>query len=358
MLFRSLTGFVVLCFAVTLPAAEVRTIAGSGSKTFGGDGGPALEAGVVEPFGLDIGADGALYWAEYGSHVIRRMDPQTGHLSTWAGVGGKAGYKDGAPETALFNQPHEIRFDANGSLYISDMLTQTIRKIDGKTRQVSTVAGVGQAGFSGDDGPATEAKFDLPIAVALDGNQGLLICDIKNHRVRGVDLMTGIVKTVAGTGERKPTPDGAPIAGTPLNGPRTIAVEADGNVIIVLREGNAVYRWNRKTNTLHHLAGIGQPGYSGDGGDAKLAKLSGPKGVVIGPEGDIYLADTESHSIRAIRLKSGIIETVVGTGQKGDGPDGDPKKCQLNRPHGVFFDKAGALYIGDSNNNKVRKVTW
>ncbi|MDP1799548.1 MAG: hypothetical protein Q8K78_18770 [Planctomycetaceae bacterium] len=351
-----------LCLIVTLHdagfAAEIRTIAGTGAKTTSGDGGPALKAGVSEPFGLDIGPDGALYWAEFGGNVVRRMDPKDQTVSTYAGVGNEKGYRDGAANQALFNQPHEIRFDATGNLFISDMLTQTIRRIDWKSKAVSTVAGIGnKSGFSGDNGPATQALFDLPISVVLDGPQGLLICDIKNHRVRAVDLTSGIVKTVAGTGERKPTPDGAAVAGTPLNGPRTLAVDADGNVIIVLREGSAVYRWDRKKNVLQHLAGVGQAGYSGDGGDAKLAKINGPKGVAIGPDGDIYLADTESNTIRAIRLKSGIIETIVGDGQKGDGPDGDPKKCQLFRPHGVFFDKEGNLYIGDSSNNKVRKLT-
>lgn len=344
-------------FATLAAAGEIRTIAGTGSKEFSGDGGPALKAGTVEPFGLDIGPDGALYWAEFGGQVIRRMDLQTQVVTTYAGVGGKAGYRDGAASQALFDQPHEIRFDSQGNLYISDMRTQTIRRIDWQTKQVSTVAGNGKGGFAGDGGPAAAALLDYPISVVLDGDDALLLCDIKNHRVRGVNLKTGIIQTVAGNGEKKPTPDGAPVAGTPLNGPRTLAVEADGSVIIVLREGNAVYRWNRKTGTLHHVAGDGKPGYSGDGGDAKLARLLGPKGVAIGPQGDIFLADTESHTIRAIRKASGIIETVVGDGKKGDGPDGDPKKCQLNRPHGVFFDKAGNLYVGDSENNKVRKLT-
>lgn len=353
-----LTLALVLTGAAISPAGEIRTIAGTGVKTVSGDGGPALQAGCSEPFGLDIGPDGALYWAEFGGNVIRRMDPKDGTVTTYAGVGNQAGYQDGAANQALFNQPHEIRFNSAGDLFISDMVTQTIRKIDWKTKMVSTVAGTGnKAGFSGDGGPATKAVFDLPISVVLDGDHGLLVCDIKNHRIRAVDLTSGLIKTVAGTGERKPTPDGAAVTGTALNGPRTLAVDADGNVIIVLREGSAVYRWNRKQNVLQHLAGSGKAGYSGDGGDAKLAKVNGPKGVAIGPDGDIYLADTESHTIRAIRLKTGIIETIIGDGQKGDGPDGDPKSCRLNRPHGVFFDKEGNLYVGDSANNKVRKLT-
>ena len=337
-----------------LTAAEVVTIAGNGKQPVAGDGGPALEAGTSEPFGLDIGPDGALYWAEFGGHIIRRMDLATKVVTTYAGTPNVAGYADGPALEAKFDQPHEIRFDGQGNLFISDMRTHTIRKIDWKTKEVSTVAGTGEKGFSGDGAAATKAKMNFPIAVVLDGDRGFLVCDINNHRVRAVDAQTGVIRTVAGTGTKEPTPNGAPVEGTPLNGPRTLAIDPAGNVIIVLREGNAVYRWNRPANTLEHLAGTGKAGYSGDGGPAIKAQVSGPKGVAIGPEGDIYLADTESHTIRVIRLKTGIMETLVGDGQKGDGPDGDPKKCRLNRPHGVFFDKAGTLYIGDSSNNKVR----
>jgi len=344
-------GFVSLSAA----AAEVRTIAGTGKHPVSGDGGPALEAGVSEPFGLDIGPDECLYWAEFGGHVIRKLDPQTGTVSVYAGTPNEAGHADGDALAAKFDQPHEIRFDAVGNLFISDMRTHTIRRVDWKTKQVSTVAGTGtKAGFSGDGAAATKAQLNNPIAVTLDGDRGFLICDINNHRIRAVDNKSGLINTVAGTGAKQKTPDGAPVEGTPLNGPRTLAIDAAGNVIIVLREGSAVYRWNRPANTLQHLAGNGKGGFSGDGGDAKLAQINGPKGVAIGPDGDIYLADTENHVIRAVRLKTGTIETVVGDGQKGDGPEGDPRKCRLNRPHGVFFDAAGTLYIGDSSNNKVR----
>lgn len=354
---RSLIGWCLILTA-TATAADIKTIAGNGKHDVTGDGGPAIDAAVNEPFGLDVGPDHALYWAEFGGNVIRRMDMTSKTVTVYAGVPNQAGYVDGPAKDAKFNQPHEIRFNAVGDLFVSDMTTQTIRKIDWKTKLVSTVAGTGNIGFSGDGGPATKAELNQPISVILDGDKGFLLCDIRNHRVRSVDFKTGIINTVAGTGEKKPTPDGAPVAGTPLNGPRTLAIDANGDVIIVLREGNAVYRWNRKTDTLHHVAGTGKAGYSGDGSDAKAAQLSGPKGVVIGPDGDIYLADTESHTIRAIRTKTGQIVTVVGDGTKGDGPDGDPLKCRLNRPHGVFFDRDGKLYIGDSVNNKVRMVTW
>ncbi len=353
-----------ICFGIVVSvsraafAAEFVTIAGTGKDEYSGDGGPALNAGVGQPFGLEIGPDGALYFCEYSNHIVRRMELKTTTLSTVAGTGHKAGYAgDGGPATkALMNQPHELRFDGDGNYFISDMLAQAVRRVDGKTGVMTSVAGTGKAGFGGDGGPAVQALVDLPISVVLDHSKGLLICDIKNHRVRRVDLTTGIISTFAGTGEKKGTPDGAPIEGTALNGPRTLAVEADGNVIIVLREGNAVYRANLKTRTLQHVAGTGKSGFSGDGGDAKHAQLAGPKGAAVDNEGNILLCDTDNHCIRIIR-KNGQIDTLIGDGKSGDGPEGDPTKCRLNRPHGVHVDKDGSIYIGDSSNNKVRKLT-
>jgi DNA-binding beta-propeller fold protein YncE len=184
-----------------------------------------------------------------------------------------------------------------------------------------------------------------------------LICDIGNYRIRRINMTTGILDNFAGTGEKKPTPDGAPIAGTPLNGPRAIDVDARGNVYVALREGNAVYRIDPAAGRITHLAGTGEKGYSGDGGDAKKATLSGPKAIAVAPDGAVYVADTENHTIRRIDPKSGIITTVAGTGVRGDGPDGDPLKCKLARPHGVYVDSKGIVYIGDSESHRVRVLT-
>ena len=343
--------------AASLHAAEVVTIAGNGKDEYSGDGGPALQAGFGQPFGLEIGPDGALYICEYSSHIIRRMDLKTNIVTTVAGTGRKAGFRGdgGAAAAAQLNLPHELRFDAKGNYYISDMSNHAIRRVDGKTGVITTLAGTGKPGFSGDGGLATMANLDQPHSVILDQSNGVLICDIKNHRIRRVDLATGVISTYAGTGEKKATPDGAPIAGTALNGPRTLAIDTDGNLIIVLREGNAVFRANLKTNTLQHLTGTGKPGYSGDGADARLAQLAGPKGAAFDRDGNLLLVDTENHAIRIID-KNGRIDTLVGDGKAGDGPDGDPRKCRLNRPHGVFVDANGVIYIGDSSNNKVRKL--
>ena len=144
------------------------------------------------------------------------------------------------------------------------------------------------------------------------------------------------------------------MAGAPLNGPRAIAIAANGDLIVVLREGNAVYRIDAATQTIHHFAGTGEKGNTGDGGPAKLAKLNGPKGISAAPDGTFYIADTENHTIRRIDPKSGVITTVAGTGERGDGPDGNPLGCRLSRPHGVFVAADGTVYIADSESHRVR----
>ncbi|MFQ5734341.1 MAG: hypothetical protein ACE5KM_20580 [Planctomycetaceae bacterium] len=349
-----------LCLLVAFPAfaADVTTLAGAGSSGFAGDGGDAVKANVGGPFGVAIGPDKALYVCETTNHVVRRIDLTTGRISTVAGTGKKGYSGDGGPATkARLNEPYEVRFDQLGNMFFVEMRNHVVRRVDRRTGVIATVAGTGKRGFSGDRGPALRATLNVPHSIALDRSGNLYICDIGNHRIRRVNLKTGVITTFAGTGQRKPTPDGAPLKGTPLNGPRALTFDGESNLFLALREGNAVYRIDLKTKRLHHLAGTGTKGYTGDGGDAKQAKLSGPKGIAVGPAGDIYLADTESHTIRVIRRKSGILETIVGDGKRGDGPDGAPRKCRLARPHGVFVGNDGAVYIGDSSNNRVRRLT-
>jgi sugar lactone lactonase YvrE len=189
----------------------------------------------------------------------------------------------------------------------------------------------------------------------MDPKGRLLICDIGNHRIRQVDRSSGTIETYGGTGERQPTLDGAPVKSTPLNGPRTIATNRNGDLYLALREGNAIYRIDANTSTIHHLAGTGEQGYSGDGGPARIAKLAGPKGLAYA-RGHLYVADTENHVVRRIELATGIITTVLGTGQRGDGPEPDPLRCRLSRPHGLLVDAAGNLYVGDSEAHRIRVV--
>ncbi len=338
----------------TAPAPpEILRIAGTGDKVSGVDG-EATHTGVGGPFGVAVGPDGHLYICETTGHVVRRLNRKTGSLTTVTGTLNRGGYSgDGGPaHKARLNEPYEVRFDKAGNMFFVEMKNHIVRRVDATTGVITTVAGTGKPGFSGDGGAANKAQLHRPHSIALDESGGLYVCDIRNHRVRKVDLESGIITTFAGTGAKKRTRDGARLEGTPLNGPRALDYRS-GNLLLALREGNAVYRIDLKTRTFHHLAGTGKKGYSGDGGPAKLATLSGPKGVSVAANGDIYLADTESHTIRVIRKANGHIETVVGTGKKGAGADGDPLKCEMDRPHGVFVDKQGNVFIGDSSNHRV-----
>jgi sugar lactone lactonase YvrE len=350
-------AILLLCALLLAGASKTETIAGTGEPGFAGDGGPGVEARLNNPYGLVVGPDRALYICDIDNHVIRRLDLNTGIITTVAGSARKGYSGDGGPaRDAMLNQPYEVRFDKAGNMYFVEMPNHVVRRVDRRTGIITTIAGTGTAGFGGDGGPATKAQFRQPHSIAFDARGRLLICDIGNHRVRRMDLKTGIVETWLGTGERKPTPDGAPLAGTPLNGPRAIDVDPRGNLYLALREGNAVYRVDTKAGRYIHLAGTGEKGYTGDGGPATKAQLSGPKGIAWSPDGGLYIADTESHTVRRIDLKSGIITTVVGNGVRGDGPDGDPLACKTARPHGVFVDLRGTLYIGDSEAHRVRML--
>jgi sugar lactone lactonase YvrE len=345
---KSLAALAVLQPAAAKPV--VSTLIGTGAPGYS-------DQQVNNPYGLVIGPDRALYFCDLDNQRIRRLDFRTRRTTTIAGRGARGyGGDGGRAVDASLNMPHEIQFDAAGHLYIAERDNHVIRKVNAKTGTISTCAGTGAPGFSGDDGPAARAALRQPHSIAVDARaRRLLICDIGNHRIRQVNLVTGVISTVAGTGERQPTPDGAPLRGTPLNGPRTMAFDAAGTLYLALREGNAIYRVDGKTLTLQHLAGTGEQGYSGDGGPARAAKLAGPKGLAWS-RGVLYVADTENHVIRAIDLKTGIMRTVLGTGSRGDGPEPDPLRCALNRPHGVLVDARGVLYVGDSEAHRIRTL--
>jgi len=350
---REALGALLVAFApasAMAAAPSVSTLIGTGMRGYS-------DREVNNPYGLVIGPDRALYFCDLDNQRIRRLDLKTHRTATVAGSGERAYGGDGGPATAAaLNMPHEIQFDAAGNIYIAERDNHVVRKIEAGTGIISTFAGTGVAGFSGDGGTAARAQLRQPHSIAVDPGGRLLICDIGNHRIRQVDFATGMIDTYGGTGERQPTPDGAPVKTAPLNGPRTMAFDRDGNLYLALREGNAIYRIASKAGTIHHVAGTGEQGYAGDGGPARVAKLGGPKGLALGG-GRLYVADTENHVVRGIELDTGIITTVLGTGRRGDGPESDPLRCALSRPHGVLVDAEGVLYVADSEAHRIRVVS-
>ena len=321
-----------------------------------GDGTPGV---VGQPFGVEFGPDGGLYICEVENHRIRRYDLETQELTTIAGTG-KAGYSgDGGPATAAeMNEPYEIRFDAAGNLFVVEMQNHIVRRIDGATQSITTVAGTGTQGFGGDGGEATKALLHRPHSIALDGRGGLFIADIGNHRIRRVDLAAGTIQTIAGTGEKTMPQDGQQAEGNPMVGPRALFVDGD-RLWIALREGHSVWTMDLNTGTLAHVAGTGKKGYTGDDGPAREGTFDGPKGIAVGPKGHVYVVDTENQAIRKIDTRQGGITTIAGHGPdaRGFGGDGGPATtASLDRPHGICVGKDGAVYIGDTNNHRVRRV--
>jgi hypothetical protein len=347
-----------------LTAATIETFAGTGRPGDSGDGGPASAADLNQPFGLTVAANGDVIFCDTNNHVIRRISRETGIINTIAGTGEKGYSGDGGPATgARLNEPYEVRIHPGGDLYWVERMNHIVRRMDHTNGRVETLAGTGKPGFSGDGGPAAEATLHEPHSIQFDAEATfLIICDIKNHRLRRLDLASGIIDTWCGTGTPDETPDGAPIdRKTPLKGPRALDLAPDGDLWLALREGNAVHRIDMKTMTLHHVAGTGKAGFTGNGGPARDATIAGPKGIAISPDGtQVYLADTETHTVRAIDLTKSppLMQLIAGDGTRGDGPDTpDPLKCRMARLHGLAVDpKNGDLYIGDSETHKIRVI--
>jgi len=342
-------------------STQVSTVAGTGEAGYedeGRGGVLALESPINNPYGVVPGPDGALYFCEVDTGRIRRLDLSNLRLSTIAGTG-EPGFR---PESRLpletpFSAPHEIRWDLEGNLFVVERDNHTVRRIAGRTGLVTTLAGNGEAGFSGDGRPAVLSQLRQPHSIAFDSRNNLLICDIGNQRLRSVSRETGLISTLSGTGERLATPDEAPLSGTPLLGPRSIDCDRDGNAYLVLREGNAVFQIDLAAGRLQRLAGTGERGYTGDGGPALNATFNGPKGIAYSrSDNSLYIVDTENHVIRRLSLSTGILDTVLGNGERGDGPDGDPLACAMNRPHGVCAHR-GVLYVSDSESHQLRAVT-
>ena len=355
----------MLLFAFAFAANEVsaadiiETLAGTGQPENNGNSGVGTEVNVKDPFGVEIGPKGGLYITEVGNHRVMRLDLFTGKLVTIAGTGKKGYSGDGGPATeAELNEPYEVRFDTAGNMYFVEMQNQLVRRVDAKTGIITTVAGTGKKGFSGDGGPATEATFSSPHSIDLDESGNIYIADIGNHRIRMVDAKTGIVTTIAGSDGRTLPKDGQKAEGNSVLGPRALFYQ-NSVLWVALREGHSVFKLDLKTGIWHHIAGSGKKGFSGDGGDPLKATFNGPKGIAVGPKGNVFVVDTENQAIRKIDLKNNVITTIAGQGpeHRGGAGDGGPAtQSEMDRPHGICIDAYGGVYIGDTLNHRVRRV--
>jgi uncharacterized protein (TIGR03437 family) len=335
------------------PAGTITTVAGNGTARFSGDGGPATTAALNKPSGVAAGAAGNIYIADTDNNRVRKV-ALSGIITTVAG-NGAAGYSgDGGPATsASLGGPHGLALDIAGNLYIADTQNFRIRKVsaDGTT---TTVAGDGWGRFTGDGGPATAASLDQPSGVTVDAAGNLYIADYNNQRIRKV-TSGGIITTVAGDGGSKFSGDGGPAIGASLAEPAGVAVDRAGNLYIADARSQRVRKVS-PTGTISTVAGNGTQDFSGDGGPATSASLSWPKGVAVDSAGNLYVADDENLRIRKVS-PGGTISTVAGNGTVGFSGDGGPAtNAWLHWPHGVAPDSAGNLYIADAGNHRIRKV--
>ncbi len=313
------------------------------------DAGWKGEPKLSKPFGVEFDESGAMYVIEYDHRLIRVS--RDGGAAVLAG-NGQAGFSgDGGPSAkALLNRPHNVAVGPGGDIYISDTNNFRVRKIDAKTGVISTFAGTGVKGFSGDGGRAAEAQFGGIYCAMFDPTLSkMYLADLDNRRIRMIDMKTGTVSTVAGNGKRGAPKHGGAATEEPLVDPRAVAADAEGNVYVLERSGHAL-RVVDASGKIRTVAGTGQKGYSGDGGPAKEAKMDGPKHLWIQKSGDVLIADTENHVIRRYRVREGTIELVAGTGKPESGMG------ELKKPHGVYEHKDGTIYISDSDNNRVLKI--
>jgi DNA-binding beta-propeller fold protein YncE len=337
----------------------ITTAVGTGAKGYAGDGGPAARALLNGPFDVGFDGHGNLYFSDTFNHCIRRVDARTGVITTCAGCG-EAGYSgDGGPAGhARFNEPYGIAVDKAGNIYVADRHNHCVRRIDGNSGIVTTFAGNGSSGFGGDDGPASRAGMVEPNGLALDPAQNrLFIADVADHRVRVVDLASGIAWTFAGTGEPEHSGDGGPATAAGVYGARAVKVAADGSVYILERQGSTLRAVDPRSGIITTIAGTGDKAYGGDNGPALAASFNAPKELAIDHDGNLLIVDTENHAIRRVDLRTRTVATIAGSGRRGgDGDGGAARAAALDRPHGAAVAADGSIYIGDTNNHRIRKV--
>ena len=341
---------------ISLETGKIQTVAGTGDPGYSGDGGPAGLALLREPFMCDFDRQGNLYFSEARNHAVRRVDQATGIISTVAGNGEEGYSGDGGPAVAAtLNQIYALIIDANNDIYVVDRLNAAVRKIEAATGIITTVAGTGEPGYSGDGGPGSQAQLREPNDVFLDGRGGLLIADIQDQRVRRLDLAMGVITTFAGNGEKVRGGDGGPAKQASILGARAVCMDSKGNTYICEREGHGVRKVD-SNGIMSTFAGTGERGYEGDGGPALTATWNGPKAIRCDRQDNIVVVDTENHAIRRIDAATGTVTTIAGGHQGGDGDGGNATEAGLARPHGCGLDRQGNLFIADSDNHRVRVV--
>ena len=350
-------GYTLKKFNTTTGAATV--VAGNGTDSYFGDGGPASLASFNYPAGMTIDSSGNYYVADTSNQRIRKVSAETGTITTIAGNGTitETGFPlgdGGAATSATLNNPNGLTTDSAGNVYIADTGNNRIRKIS-SAGVISTIAGTGSAGYSGDGGAATLAMLRSPRSVAVDGAGNIFIADSSNHRIMKVNGATGIITTLAGDGYYGYFGDGGVATRAEFNGPVGVVLDGAGNIYIADRNNHRIRKVTAATGIISTVAGNGISGYAGDGGAATAAKLYYPNGIALDSAGNMFISDGSNY-IRRVDSSSGVITTVAGNGTWGSQGDGGPATAASIIPSGVAVDGVGRIYLVDSNAQTIRKV--
>ncbi|MDD9860593.1 MAG: hypothetical protein OXU40_09140 [Nitrospira sp.] len=403
----------------SIQSDTIRTIVGAGEPGYAGDDGPATAALLNEPKHLAFDATDNLYIADSENHLVRKVDARTGIITTIAGVyvqadpppgpAGPAGDPslrhscerrndddpladpvdvsaqayvqkpdlsgmvrclsgaaanssrfsgDGGLATrAVLNFPSAVAVAEDGTVYIADTWNHRIRRVDPGTGIISTIAGTGQAKWSGDHGPAARAALNEPVALALDGRHALYIADQSNNRIRKIDLTSGEITTVAGTGESAYNGDGAPGPDTALAGPSGLAVDHEGNVYIADTFSSRIRLLDRQTGVVEAVVGGTGQFQLIPGENESSPSLSRPYAIALHPDGRLFITDNDNHVIRVWNLRTRAMSLLAGSGQAGYAGDGlHPAQGRLNYPFGVALDSRGQVYVADTFNHCIRVI--
>ena len=336
----------------------ITTVAGNSSWLYRGDGGPATASSIFLPYGVAVDAVGNLFIADSSNNRIRRVDVSTGNISTYAGNGNSGPFGDGGPATsASLSTPTSITLDAAGNVYFADSGNNAIRRVDSTTGIISTVAGtLGTSGNFGDGGLATHARLNSPNGIALDGMGKLYVADTANNAVRVVDLNAGTIALFAGSYVQNYSGDGGPAITAMLNSPWGVTVAPTGELYIADQYNHCI-RKVALDLTISTVVGNHNQGSTGDGGPAMAAELNEPASIAIDAAGNLYIADSGNNAVRKVSSTTGFITTAVGNGLESFSGDGGPAdQAGLYGPYTLALDGPGNLYIADLFHNRIRMV--
>ena len=354
-LIKNISASLILAFLISIQihSQTINTFAGIGTIGYSGDNGPALNSQFSYPYGIDVDSIGNIYVADNGNNCIRKIDT-AGIITTVAGIG-SLGYSgdNGLATSAQLYYPYDVAVDSKGNIFICDYANNRIRKVD-TAGIITTVAGNGNPGFSGDGGLATNAKLDRPLSVDVDHQGNIYISDGYNLRIRKVDTL-GIITTFAGNGIYGFAGDGGPADSASFRYTYSMAFDAAGNCY-VSDGGNNRVRKIDTNNIITTFAGGGVGSYSGDGGQADSAGMYSPMGISFDAAGNLFIVEHNNHIVRKVDT-AGIISTYAGTGNGGFAGDGGPASlARFSQPFGIAINSANTIFISDMNNQRIRKI--